>query len=290
MNIASQDTINKHGIITPNKKRLTHDQSYIFQGSGTSVNLLTDKTKLTSCVFGWVIRRLAHWIIGARQKHPGRQILATKIDFKSAYRRGHLHHSTATQSCAQLPDDKLALVMLRLTFGGAPCLYEWSVISEVICDLATAIIGDKNWNPNTTYSPDQHLVPGHTFLPDGIPFAEGKEQIVDINIDDKGTHDMYLDDLVGLTINIPGTDNIIQAERAPLLAIHTCTRPVHENHARLPIRCLPSGHRGIHPRRLHLVLPPPQQFTILSFNQPSRTLSHGHHTMGGHTRRPTQPR
>jgi hypothetical protein len=95
--------------------------------------------------------------------------------------------------------------MLRLTFGGAPCLYEWSVISEVICDLATAIIGDKNWNPNTTDSPDQHLVPGHTFLPDNIPFAEGKEQIVDINIDDKGTHDMYLDDLVGLTINIPGT-------------------------------------------------------------------------------------
>ncbi len=117
--------------------------------------------------------------------------------------------------------------MLRLTFGGAPCPYEWSVILEVICDLATAIIRDENWDPTTMYSPDQHLVPEYTILPDNIPFAEGKELIVNIEIDDKGTHDMYLDNLVGLAIDIPGTDNIIRAERAPLLAIHTCARPVH---------------------------------------------------------------
>ncbi len=37
---------------------------------------------------------------------------------------------------------------------------------------------------------------------------------------------MYLDDLVGLAMDVSGTDNIIRAERAPLLAIHTCARPV----------------------------------------------------------------
>lgn len=69
LNIASQDTINEFGQIIP-KKRLTHDQSYIFHGSGTSVNSRTDKSKLTPCIFGWAIRRLAHWIVCARRKHP----------------------------------------------------------------------------------------------------------------------------------------------------------------------------------------------------------------------------
>jgi hypothetical protein len=37
MNIATQDTIDEHGNIIP-KDRLTHDQSYIFSGTNTSVN------------------------------------------------------------------------------------------------------------------------------------------------------------------------------------------------------------------------------------------------------------
>ena len=38
---------------------------------------------------------------------------------------------------------------------------------------------------------------------------------------------MYIDNIIGLTINLPNTDNVKQAERAPLLAIHACSRPVH---------------------------------------------------------------
>lgn len=158
MNITIQDTINERGQIVP-KRRLTHDQSYTFQGSGTSVNSRTDKSKLTPCIFGWVIRRLCHWIVGARRKHPGCKIFATKLDFKSAYRRCHLHHKTAVQSCAQLPDEQLLLLMLRLTFGGTPCPHKWSVISEIICDLATAILIDDDWNYNEVVSPNQHLIP-----------------------------------------------------------------------------------------------------------------------------------
>ena len=50
-----------------------------------------------------------------------------------------------------------------------------------------------------------------------------------MEINDRGTHEMYLDDLIGLGIDIPGTDNIPRAERAPMLVIHTCARPVHPN-------------------------------------------------------------
>lgn len=89
MNIAYQDTIDEMGNIIP-KKRLTHDQSFIFQGSGTSVNSHVNKSKLTPCIFGWVIRRLANWIVTARRKYPNRRIYAMKVDFKSAYRHCHL--------------------------------------------------------------------------------------------------------------------------------------------------------------------------------------------------------
>ena len=50
--------------------------------------------------------------------------------------------------------------------------------------------------------------------------------IVDVEVNERGVHEMYLDDLIGLTIDLPDTDNRPRAERAPLLAIHTCARPV----------------------------------------------------------------
>ena len=50
---------------------------------------------------------------------------------------------------------------------------------------------------------------------------------VDIHINDQGTHDVYIDDVIGLAIDLPDTDNIQRAERAHLLEIHACCRPVH---------------------------------------------------------------
>lgn len=225
MNIVSQDTIDRHGNIIP-KFRLTHDQSFVFGGSGTSLNSRLLKDQLTPCYFGWVIRRLANWIVAARRKYPGIRLFATKVDFKSAYRRMHLHHTIASQSCTQLPDDDIALLALRLTFGGAACPFEWSIISETICDLATAIAHDETWNPTALQAPDQELVPAPSFLPDDTPFGEGKELVVDVEVHERGTHEMYLDDLIGIGIDLPNTDNIQRSERAPLLAIHTCARPL----------------------------------------------------------------
>ena len=226
MNIVTQDTIDEKGNIIP-KFRLTHDQSFKFvKGSNTSLNSRLRKDELPPCYFGWVIRRLVNWIVAARRKYPGRRIFATKVDFKSAYRRLHLNYRMAIQSCTQLPDEDIALMALRLTFGGAACPYEWSIISETICDLATAIAHDDSWDPPTLQAPDQELVPPPSFLPDDIPFCEGKELIVDVEINERGMHEMYLDDLIGLGIDLPGSDNKQRAERAPLLAIHTCARPL----------------------------------------------------------------
>lgn len=107
-----------------------------------------------------------------------------------------------------------------------PTLLEWSIISETICDLATAIAHDSNWDPGALFAPDQEHVPPPDLLPDDIPFATGLDLIVDVEVHKQGVHEMYLDDLIGLTIDLPDTDNRLRAERAPLLAIHTCARPI----------------------------------------------------------------
>jgi hypothetical protein len=179
LNIINQNTIDKEGNIIP-KDRLTHDQSFIFQSSNSSVNSRLDKANLTPCTFGWTIKRLVNWTVAARWKHPNRKILASKINFKSAYRCCHLHHTSAVQSCAILPSDNIALLALRLTFGGAACAFEWSEISETICDLATAITNNVHWDPKTLFSPLQDSIPPPIFLPDDVSFEEGKDLAVDL--------------------------------------------------------------------------------------------------------------
>ena len=114
MNIMNQKTIDEFGRII-RKDRLTHDQSYKWV-SGTSVNSRVLKEELLPCMFGACIKRLTNWAVAARRKFPGKRIYATKIDYKSAYRRCHLNAKTAIQACTQLEEEGLAIIALRLTF------------------------------------------------------------------------------------------------------------------------------------------------------------------------------
>jgi hypothetical protein len=54
-----------------------------------------------------------------------------------------------------------------------------------------------------------------------VPFGIGKELIVEIEINPRGTHDIYIDDMIPLTVDIPGTNNLERCAAASLLAIHT---------------------------------------------------------------------
>jgi hypothetical protein len=85
-------------------------------------------------------------------------------------------------------------MMLRLSFGGKPCPSEWGAISESICDLANAILHSEDWDPKEIFAPNQHLVPERRLLDDDIPFGQEEELIVDIPINPRGMHDIYIDD------------------------------------------------------------------------------------------------
>ena len=115
---------------------------------------------------------------------------------------------------------------LQLTFGGTTCPFKWGVISKTICDLMTAIILNDKWNPSSyLHASNQEKYPLPKFLPDDIPFAKGCELAVDVQINDRGTHDIYIDDLVSL----PNSNSRSQSEAEPLLAINTCSRQFHDN-------------------------------------------------------------
>jgi hypothetical protein len=114
MNIMVHNIINEIGKITP---KINLPMTKNWQGSsGTSINSRTKKELLQACRFGLCICQIVNWAIAGKSLYPNRQILATKIDYKSAYSREHLHWSTALQMCTQLPDNDLEIIMLCLTF------------------------------------------------------------------------------------------------------------------------------------------------------------------------------
>ena len=152
MNIQLQNTIDEHGNIVQ-KDRLTHDQSYKWESSGTSFNSRIDKSTLQPCMFGSCLKRIANWAVATRRKHPSLKIFAQKVDIKSAYRRLHLNAALAIQTCTQLPELNLAIASLRATFGGTYGPYEWGVISESICDLANAILLNDDLGSQRCYVP-----------------------------------------------------------------------------------------------------------------------------------------
>ena len=64
-------------------------------------------------------------------------------------------------------------------------------------------------------------------MDDDVPFGIGKELIVDINMNPRGIHNIYIDNMITITVDIPGTDNLERCAAAGLLAIHATARPKH---------------------------------------------------------------
>jgi hypothetical protein len=81
-------------------------------------------------------------------------------------------------------------------------------MSEIMCDLTTLILHNDKWDPTRLFGRNQHLVPPARRLDDDIPFGEGQELIVDIEVDVRGTNNIYIDDLVSLVVKIEGSDNL----------------------------------------------------------------------------------
>jgi hypothetical protein len=64
-------------------------------------------------------------------------------------------------------------------------------------------------------------------MDDNAPFGIRKELIVEIELNPRGTHDIYINDMIPLMVDIPGTDNLARCAAAGLLAIHAMAQPKH---------------------------------------------------------------
>ncbi len=99
----------------------------------------------------------------------------------------------------------------------------------MICDMANAILHSNHWDPFELIAPNQPLVPPRALLDYDIPFREGVELIVNIPINLHGLHNLYIDNIIGLMINIPGTNHVAHGQVTALLAIKATARPNHPN-------------------------------------------------------------
>ena len=111
----------------------------------------------------------------------------SKIDYKSAYQQGTLRFVIALQAVTHLPEDNFLILAQRLTFGGAPCLYKWGVVSETICNLANELLKCDDWEPLTLHASVQKETQTRVYLDEDVPFAIGRELIVDTPINHRAT-------------------------------------------------------------------------------------------------------
>ena len=142
LKIAEQNTINKRGEIIPSK-RLTHNQSMLYKSSNTSVHSRVIKEKLPPIMYGHALLRLIHYIVACRERFPNKRVLLSEFDLKSSYCRCHMNYDTAIQSITQDPTLNIAILTLRLTFGGSPNPNNFGLVSETIWDLANLLLSNS---------------------------------------------------------------------------------------------------------------------------------------------------
>ncbi len=134
----------------------------------------------------------------------------------------------------QLPDDLIAIITLWLTFSGTLCPFEWGITLETVCDLANKLLKCKDWEPQDLHASVQMNIPPRKYLSNDIPFAIGCNLIVDIPIDPWGYADVYINNMTGLTVDLPGTMNANQLWAAMPMAIKVAAWP---NNANEPFPC-----------------------------------------------------
>jgi hypothetical protein len=93
-----------------------------------------------------------------------------------------------------------------------------------MADLANAIIQNKFWDPIETYDPLSDELDPPLRLPNSIPFHPAKELAVSLPKNDLGKVDIYIDDSIGITPNLPNVTH--RVSRAIPLAIRTLARPL----------------------------------------------------------------
>ena len=135
-----------------------------------------------------------------------------------------MNYDTTIQSITQDPTLDIAMMTLRLTFGGSPNPNNFGLVSETICDLANHLLSNPKWNHNKYVSPIQDKVPPIESSKEDSPFLQALPMIVKVPHDPKGHAEIYIDVFMVAAVDI--NDNASRTNKAVPLAIHTMGRPL----------------------------------------------------------------
>jgi hypothetical protein len=170
-----------------------------------------------------------------------------KYDLKAAYRRVHFTWESALKSIVTLKGlnsrtptpnddrhneqllDELALVSLRMTFGGSPHPSEFSGLSECIADLTNILLQSEDWDPDSLSSEYIRLLDQEPRLEEAsTPFAQARAMLVDPQLSEGGAADVFIDDIFNV-FPLLSNNHWKRGRNAALLAIDSMGRPTRDD-------------------------------------------------------------
>jgi hypothetical protein len=181
-----------------------------------------DMARYNEMIYGWCLSRLIHFIITLRLAYPNQRILIAKYEYSDAYRCMVHAGSAAAQSTPVF--DKVAYIVLCLTFGGSPNPPTWCLFSEMVTNLANEIAICNKCDLATLRSPAQPI----TSVPkldnaDGSIFAKAHATAVAVPVTSTIKTDGFIDNLTLVFLDAP--KNREGAPHCVPLAIHTTSCP-----------------------------------------------------------------
>ncbi|GKZ00037.1 hypothetical protein MPSEU_000957100 [Mayamaea pseudoterrestris] len=213
--------------------RITHDQTFCQRHAGTSVNDRVREDELPPVFYGFALQRLLSRLIATRTDYNTLPIYLPKYDWKSAYKNCHFGLETLVQAATTTKgittDSTLALLALRMTFGGSPCPAIFSDLSETVTDAANHLVRDLHWDPAALQSRFvAHINARPVVYPDSsTPFAIARPTTVKelIPVDGLPFFDVFLDDHLGLIVHT-SDDAILRGAHAVPLMLDLMGRPL----------------------------------------------------------------
>ena len=131
--LVTQSTLSETGE-RKEKSRLTHDLLSSITSPHALVNRHLDKEAYPKLMYGFCLLKIIHFIVALRLRFPDTPILISKYNFSDAYRRVSHCATSVVQTITAL--EKIAYIMLVLSFDGSANPQVWCGFSEMLCDLS----------------------------------------------------------------------------------------------------------------------------------------------------------
>ena len=173
-------------------------------------------------IYGWCLLRILHFISSLQRHRPSLRILIAKYDYSDAYCRIAYIASAAAQTISV--HEGLAYLALRLMYDRAPNPPGWTLVSEVVTDLANEISQCDERDPVTLHNPVQPIAPTPIFVPDPTSQLARAEQMSVVPAPIlRGKVDGFIDDLILVFWDTDG--NVDRLPHAVPLAMYVTSRP-----------------------------------------------------------------